>query len=376
MRILRASALCLLAVNATLWAQASPTALRIGIIGLTHGHVSGFLNGGALAPAGGILHRSDVQLVGIAEPERQLFDGYARRYNLPSSLYFADVEQLISRAHPQAVLVCTNTFEHTRVIEQCARHGVHVMVEKPLAVSYKDALTIANAARSGNIQVLVDYETTWYPSNKAAFDLVSQNALGNLWKVVVHDGHRGPKEIHVQPEFFAWLTDPRLNGAGALYDFGCYGADLMTWLLKGEPPLTVTAVTRQIKPDTYPKVDDDATIILTYPKATALIQASWNWPFDRKDMEVYGQTGYVKTIQREKIDVRRDGDKQLQTTTAELLQSPYDDPLHYLAAVINGRVDASSDLSSLKTNVLVREILDAARRSAQSGKTITLPLDQ
>jgi predicted dehydrogenase len=70
------------------------------------------------------------------------------------------------------------------------------------------------------------------------------------------------------PEFLQWLTDPVLNGGGALTDFGCYGADLATWFMNGETPLTVTAVTQQIKPDLYPKVDDEATIILAYKKGT------------------------------------------------------------------------------------------------------------
>src|SRR5205814_8494644 len=140
---------------------------------------------------------------------------------------------------------------------------------------------------------------TWYASNRAAYDLVKENALGEIRKVVVHDGHSGPREINVAPEFFAWLTDSKLNGAGALFDFGCYGADLMTWLMNGAVPLTVTAVTQQIKPQIYPHVDDEATIILTYPRAQAIIQASWNWPFDRKDMEVYGETGEAITIRRD-----------------------------------------------------------------------------
>src|SRR2546426_11576098 len=138
-------------------------------------------------------------------------------------------------------------------------------------------------------------------------DLVQQKAIGEIRKVVIHDGHRGPKEIGVSPEFVAWLTDPKLNGAGALFDFGCYGADLVTWLMEGKRPETVTAVMQQIKPDVYPHVDDEATIILTYPKAQAILQASWNWPFDRKDMEVYGQTGYVITVRRDEIRVRREG---------------------------------------------------------------------
>ncbi|MBV9157983.1 MAG: Gfo/Idh/MocA family oxidoreductase [Acidobacteriaceae bacterium] len=371
----RIAGFALMTVTAVMHAQApSATPLRIGIVGLAHGHVAGFLNGGALVPAGGALHRADVQVVGIAERDRELFDRYAGQYKLASDLYFPTLDQMISRAHPQAVLVSTSTYDHTGVVEECARRGVHVMMEKPLAVSYKDAVTMQEAARRGNIHVLVDYETTWYPSNKAAYDLVREGALGEIRKVVVHDGHRGPKEIHVQPEFFAWLTDPKLNGAGALYDFGCYGADLMTWLMKGEAPQTVTAVTKQMKPDIYPKVDDEADVILTYPKAVAILQGSWNWPFDRKDMEVYGETGYAKTIRGDHVDVRREGDKEGAITEARAFDAPNDDPLHYLAAVINGQVHDEDDLSALRTNIVVSEILDAARQSAQSGRTIALPL--
>ena len=221
----------------------------------------------------------------------------------------------------------------------------------------------------------MNYETTWYASNEAAYEMLQQGAIGDIRRVVVHDGHPGPKEIHVQPEFFAWLTDPKLNGAGALYDFGCYGADLVTWLMRGQPPQTVMAVTQQIKRDIYPRVDDEANVILTYPSSVAILQASWNWPFDRKDMEVYGRTGYVKTIVRNKIEFRREGQKDAQTAPARALLAPYDDPLRYLAAVINGKAHEDT-LSSLNTNLIVSEILDAARRSAQSGKAVTLPLSE
>ncbi len=199
-------------------------------------------------------------------------------------------------------------------MEICARHGVPVMMEKPLAVSAEDAHAIADAAHKGNIQVLVNYETTWYRSDHAAYDLVHEKAIGDVRKVVIHDGHEGPKEIGVGPEFFAWLTDPKLDGGGALYDFGSYGADLMTWLMDNQRPTTVTVVTQQIQPDIYPRVDDEATIILTYPKAQAIIQASWNWPFGRKDMEVYGQTGYVITVRNDDARIRLKGRDEEQVT--------------------------------------------------------------
>src|SRR5258708_16950233 len=125
-------------------------------------------------------------------------------------LFYSDVEEMLKATHPQAVLAYTNTCDHRRVVEICARYGVHVMMEKPLAVSLEDARAIEKASRAGKIQVLVNYETTWYRSNQAAYDLVHDNAIGDIRKIVVHDGHRGPQEISVGPELPAWLTDSKL----------------------------------------------------------------------------------------------------------------------------------------------------------------------
>ena len=141
--------------------------------------------------------------------------------------------------------------------------------------------------------------------------------------------------------------------------------------MNGERPLSVTAVTQQIKPDIYPRVDDEATIILTYPHAQAILQASWNWPFDRKDMEVYGRTGYVITVRRDDLKVRRAGEKEEQLIAAPKVPSPYDDSLTYVRAVVLDGLKPDA-LSSLETNVIVTEILDAARQSAATGKTVNL----
>src|SRR6201993_1654268 len=279
--------------------------LRVAIVGLVHGHVHGFLDQSR--------HSSEIEIVGVAEPDSHLLSQAATRYGFDRSILFTDLDEMLQKVRPQAVLVYTNTYDHRRVVETCAHHGVHVMMEKPLAVSLEDALAMQKAAQAGKIHVLVNYETSWYASNHAAYDLVRDGSLGDVRKVVVHDGHKGPKEIGVEPEFLSWLTDPKLNGGGALFDFGCYGADLMTWLMDGKKPLSVTAITQQIKPDVYPHVDDEATIILMYPKAQAILQPSWNWPFDRKDMEVYGRTGYVLTNPRhDSIRVRVSGKQEEQ----------------------------------------------------------------
>jgi glucose-fructose oxidoreductase len=336
--------------------------LRVALAGLVHGHAFGFFDQ--------FQKRMDLQVVGIAEADGQLVAQFEKRYGLASNLFYTDLEEMLKKTHPQAVLAYTNTYDHRRVVEICARYGVPVMMEKPLAVSLEDARAIEKAARAGKIQVLVNYETTWYRSNQAAYDLVHEKAIGEIRKIVVHDGHSGPKEIGVGPEFLAWLTDPKLNGGGALFDFGCYGADLATWLMDGRRPDSVTAVTQHIKPDLYPRVDDEATIIMTYSNAQAIVQASWNWPFSRKDMEVYGQKGYAITVGRDAVRVRLPEREEI-SAAAKPLDKTKEDSVSYLRAVLLGGLKPEGQ-SSLETNVMVTEILDAARKSAATGKTVSL----
>ncbi len=345
-------------------AQPSPAPLRVAIVGLEHGHVEGFL--------GQLPRHNNVELVGIADEHSDLIAKYAKKYSLPETLFFKSMANMIEVRHPQAVLVYTSIGEHRHAIEIAAQYGVSVMVEKPLTISLEDALAIRRVAREHHIQVLVNYETTWYASNKAAYDELKNGRLGEVRRVVVHDGHQGPKEIGVPPEFLSWLTDPAQNGAGALYDFGCYGVDLMTWLMHGETPTTVTAVVNHDKPQIYPKVDDDSTIILTYPRAQAVIMGSWDWPFGRKDMEVYGATGYAITVGPDQVRLRYEHDAEERLTTAPHLNPPQNDSLNYLAAVLHGQIVPRGDLSSLDTNVIVMQILDAARESARSGRTVRL----
>jgi predicted dehydrogenase len=339
--------------------------VRIGIAGLSHDHVIWLLK----RP-----DRGDIEIVGIYEPDQALAERYAGRYNFDPKLIFNTLGGMLETAKPEAAVAFGSIYEHLATVEACAPRGIHVMVEKPLAVSLEHALAMEALAQQHGIYLLTNYETTWYASHYAAYELVhEQRLIGDIRKVVVHDGHWGPKEIGCTAEFLAWLTDPILNGGGALIDFGCYGPNLVTWLMQGEPPLSVTAVTQQLKPDIYPKVDDEATIILTYPQAQAIIQASWNWPFNRKDMEIYGQTGYVQAVDGRTLCIRASREKEEQVVALEPRPAPGDDPFAYLAAVIRGEIElAEGDLSSLSNNILVMRILEAARQSVKTGKSVLL----
>lgn len=354
-----------MAMTFNLLAQKAP--IKVGIVSLTHSHVHGIL---------GRENLGDIEIVGIVEPNRDLAERYSKQYGYSMKIVFSTIQEMITATKPEAVTAFGNIYDHLKIVEICAPKGIHVMVEKPLAVSLEHAKKMEALSKKHNIHLLTNYETTWYPSNQKAYELLKSGAVGDLRKVIIRDGHRGPKKIGVPSEFLEWLIDPVLNGGGAIMDFGCYGANLMTWLQKGQKPITVTAVTQQQQPENNPKVDDDATIILTYDNSNAIIQASWDWPIGRKDMEIYGLTGAIYADNRNVLRVRiAEGYDGFQEESFNLkeLQTPVNDPFALFSSVINNEITLSPfDLSSLENNMIVMEILDAARQSAKTNKTIIL----
>jgi len=338
--------------------------LKVALAGLSHDHVQGALDR---------LAKEDVLVVGIAEKNQELVQRYRRSYELPESLFYKNLDALLDNEKPDVVLAYNAISEHIDVVEACAPLGVHVMVEKPLATTVKDAARMAELARQHQIHLLTNYETTWYPSNQELYIMVSHHiTVGEIRKMVVHDGNIGPKELGCSKDFLSWLTDPVKNGGGAIMDFGCYGANLMTWLMQGQEPIAVTAVTRQLKPAIYPDVDDDATIILEYPQATGIIEASWNWPYNIKDLEIFGQSGYLQAVNPNTLRSKKTAEDDFHIYEVEPLAAPYQDYISYVIAVVKGHIKPEQDLSSLENNLTVVKILEAARESARKGKKVVL----
>ena len=343
--------------------QENKKPLRVGVKGLVHTHVHWILGREKIG---------DIEIVGISEPNMELAEKYAEQHGYSMDIVFPTLEEMISQVHPDVVTDFGTIFGHLETVEACAPKGIHVMVEKPLAVSLDHAKKMEQLSIKNNIHLLTNYESTWYPTTYESIESVDKGQLGEIRKVVVHDGHPGPKEIGVNEEFLEWLTDPVLNGGGAITDFGCYGANLMTRIMKNQRPTSVLAVTQQIKPDVYPKVDDEATIILTYPKAQGIIQASWNWTYNRKDMQIYGLDGYIRTVDGPNMFLRL-GEEEVETKkTLPRVQYPLNDPFAYFKAVVSGEVSSSDDLSSLSNNMIVMEILEAAKESAKTGQVVKL----
>ena len=362
-RIIQGFGICCLML-VCLSTAAAAQQLKVVVAGLNHDHVYLIMNS---------YEKGEVNLIGIAETDATLISRFKARYKLPDSLFNGNLRVLLEKRKPDVVLAYNAISEHLQVVEAAAPLGISVMVEKPLATTVKDAERMAQLARQHKIHLLTNYETTWYPSNQDAYTRIKTNGeIGRIRKMVVHDGHQGPKEINVSKAFLSWLTNPVKNGGGAIMDFGCYGANLMTWLMDGKAPIAVTAITRQIKKDVYPNVDDDATVLLEYPDATGIIEASWNWPFAIKDMEVFGARGYIQAVDPQTMRIRAGNSGAYKLSTAAELPDTFPDHLKYLQALLRKEITPKNDLSSLENNLIVVRILEAAKASAKSGRRVVM----
>ncbi len=343
-------------------AQDSAPPVKIAIVGLTHGHARLVFR---------FLDSDKVKIVGITEPNKTLVNRFKKKHNLSDSLFFNTIEDVLLFSKPDGVAVFTSTKQHLEVVEKCALKGIDVMVEKPIAVNLKDAETMQQLAIKHNINVVTNYETTWHPSVIEAQKIVfEKNSIGKLRKIIFHHGNNGTTRGRGADYFFEWLTDPIKNGGGAIMDFGCYGANITTWLNKGEKPVSVYAVTNQYKPELYPKVDDDALIVLEYPEYQSILMASWNWAIPRKDIEIYGSKGFVKVEDSEHLNYSYLPDKKNIKESFNAIGYPINEPFGFFADVIRGKKIEPFSQASIENNLIVMEILDAARKSAKTGKKV------
>lgn len=337
------------------------TKIRLAIIGLDHDHVWGLLKD--------ISGESRAELVAIADPHPELLNR-AKPQAPATAKFYSDYVQLLDEAKPDAVVVTTSNDRHLQILRECANRHIHYFTEKPLATNAADAREMARLANQAGIKLMVNYWNAWVPASHELFRAVKSDKIGPVQKIIVQYGHRGPKEIGVSPYFASWLYDPAKNGGGAIIDFGCYGAEWALWL-KGRPARVYAAVAK-LKVEQHNNVDDDATIILEYPDATVVIQASWNWPYSKSAVEVSGPKGAL-LASRDALFFRS-------STQQGLGSTPYGDPMRlgslapeaanpvsYFLHCIRAGNPIGEPLSA-ELNVQVMEILDAARESVRLGR--------
>ena len=358
-----ALAIALLTVGAAS-ANAAGTKVRLAVVGLDHDHVWGLLKDIAREP--------QAELVAIADPHPDLVR--KAKAQVPASVkFYSDYVKMLDDAKPEAVIVTTETDHHLEILRACARRHISFSTEKPMATNARDAREMERLARQAGIKLMVNYWNAWVAPTHDLYYRVHKGEIGPVQKIIVQYGHEGPKEIGVSKEFESWLYDPVKNGGGALMDFGCYGAEWALWL-KGRPA-SVFAVSAKLKTQQHNRVEDDATIILEYRDGVAILEPSWDWPYNMDRVQVFGPKGSLLATEDQLLSrPARADDLPLEGKPLFLAPVPHaaSNPISYLVDRIRRNQPVENPVAG-PMNVEVVEILDAARESIRTGRAVELP---
>jgi predicted dehydrogenase len=362
---MRKSLLAIVLSFAALPALAQP--YKAAVIGLIHAHEGSYL------PR--MTRSEQIKLVGIAETIPELVQQAKERQGAKDVPFFDDYRKMLDETKPDFVWAFVENNRHLEILKECAPRHINVIYEKPLASTYKDALAMAELAKKYDVKVMCNYQMAWWPANQIARAEVEKGIVGKPWRLHGIVGHGGPGSTGPGKYFFDWLTDPVKNGAGALMDFGCYNALWSLWYM-GRPE-SVYAEAIHLRPETFPKVEDSATMVLKYKTGINVFEGSWDLPRSFQDLEIFGSTlgpdgnltrGSIYMTQR-KVELRNGPETRELPLTA--LTPEKADPISFMVDAIRYNKPIEG-ITALDINVGVVEIIEAAKESIRTGRAVKL----
>jgi len=314
-----------------------------------------------------------VELVGVFDRQEHLREK-ARKRLTNSVPLFDDPEKMLKAVKPDALIVTAPNNEHRDLVEPAARHRIHCLVQKPMATTAADARAMQKAAAAAGITLMVNYYPLWQPARHELLTRAKAGEIGEVQQMTVVNGMQGPKDMNVlTPDYRKWLYDPERNGGHVMGDQVTYGLDYVLWVM-GRPESVVATITPIKKHEEG--IDDLATLTLSYPRGQATVIASWAWPHPRGELFCAGSRGSLTL--RDKDIVRRNSPERFNLPVEETVIQPAaaipperKHGIAYFAHVLRNKLPVEEPHSA-ELNVLVCEVVDAARESAGTGRRIKL----
>jgi predicted dehydrogenase len=345
-------------------AARQPAQYKIAVVGLVHSHVWGHL--------ATMVEGQNASLAGVSEPNPELV-AEAKKAGVKDDLFFGDYKRMLDEVKPDIVWAFVENNRHLEIAKECAPRHINLIFEKPLASTYVDAKQIQALAQKYGIRVMTNYQMAWWPSNYAAKTAVEHGDIGTVYRLHGVVGHGGPGSEGPRSKFFfEWLTDPVKNGAGALMDFGCYNALWSIWYLG--MPETVYATALHLRPERFPKVEDAATLVLTYPNAVGIFEGSWDLPRSLQDLEIFGRPGGTTppgSLYMTRSGVEMQVGREKRELKVDPLPAPESEPVAYMVSRIQDGKPIEG-LTGIDINVKVIRIIDLAKESIKTGRSISV----
>ena len=351
---------------------------RIAGINFDHFHMGDLLRMASEHPR--------VELVGISDEQPARMEEAVRKLRIPRDRVFSDHRQCLEKARPDVVILCPAASRHGEWVGKVAPYDVHIMVEKPFAGSLKEADSMVKAMPRDRT-LMVNWPLQWVRSHRKAHELVSAGVIGDVLNVWHFGGNRGPlwhgadkdektaaQVAEEKPR--SWFYQRR-HGGGSLLDYLGYGSTLGTWFQGGRRPLDVTAVVDQ---PAGLEVDEHSIVVARYAHGLSKFETRWGtftdpWniqPQPRCGFVVAGSEGTVSSYDYDDfVTVQTRRRPRPHAVAAPAPRAPHRNPVEYLLHCLEAGVPLEGPVS-LPISRIGQEIVDAAVRSAATGRTVRL----
>jgi myo-inositol 2-dehydrogenase / D-chiro-inositol 1-dehydrogenase len=246
----------------------------VGLVG------SGFI-GQAHAEAFALTPLASVRAVASRSPDRVA--GFAAQWGIPA--WHTDYRELVARPDVDLVSVAAPNHLHRDIVVAAAEAGKHVICEKPLARTLREADEMITACRAAGVKLMYAEDICFAPKYVRAKELADEGALGDVYLVRQTEQHYGPHSD--------WFWDPDLAGGGVLMDMGCHGIEFARWVHGKPAARSVTAEVGTFVHAQRTRAEDHAIITIRFDgQRVGLIEASWAKPGGMDDRaEIVGSRG-------------------------------------------------------------------------------------
>jgi len=331
--------------------------LRVGIIG------AGAIVQVAHLP---ILRRTkDVSVVAICDADLPKARVLADRFSIPDA--FADIEEVLSYVELDALVICTPNHLHEGHILAALSGGLHVLVEKPLAMSLDSAKRIKAAAEKAKKVLMVGMNHRYRPDVQIVRGFVQSGELGPIESV------RGSWHVFKPSRAqLGWRLKPELAGGGAMLDLGLAILDLGLWLAADPKPKRVSACFGK---EGAGQIEQAGSAYVVCQDGTSIfLDVTWNHigPGERFGVGIRGGKGTAsinpltvwKKLHGAPMDVAPTGSGSRESAFAASYRAEW---AHFLAAIAG-----EAKAQPLQEYLTLHKVMDAIYKSASTGKEVRL----
>ena len=348
--------------------------LRIGMIGagnIANMHIDSYKK----VPA--------AEVVALCDIDEARLKKTAEKYGITKT--YTSVTEMLKNEQLDAADVCVWNCNHAKCTIEALNAGLHVLCEKPMAYSAKEAEEMLCAAERNNKLLMIGFVMRFANEALVSKDFINKGYLGDIYhsKATYLRRHGAPG---------GWFSNKALSGGGPVIDLGVHVIDITRYLMGNPEPVSVYAVTHdKLKNRPYLKndvgwkpdnatdediydVEDFATAVIRYKDgSTTLLETSYSLngePCTKR--ELFGTKGGIKIENEFKIYTELEGYLSDITPDISLLKGNSDMFANEMAHFVDCALNGTKCIAPAKDGVTIMKILDAIYESAKTGHEVTL----